>query len=169
MSKSFKTFFNESADAMAATQSFSPPSKTKVAYKLFRTLKTQPGKIFPLFIGKSKPTPIGKWIPAEFLPTKGFAARPGWHVGAKPIAKHLMKKDGTMPTDRVWAEVRIPADVDWQKQANLTKTRDLPGTVPVGGFYRFKRPARQGGEWWIAGALKVVRILSDEEVKKLAK
>ena len=59
---------------------FKEPQKTIKAYKMFRTLKSRPGEIFPLFIGKTKPTPIGKWIPAEFLPTTGYAQRPGWHA-----------------------------------------------------------------------------------------
>lgn len=57
------------------------PKKTVKAYKLFRTMKSRPGEIFPLFIGRSEPVPIGKWVDAEYVPTKGFAQRPGWHVG----------------------------------------------------------------------------------------
>ena len=143
---------------------FTPPTKTVKAYKLFRTLKSQPGKLFPLFIGKGEAVPVGEWIPAKFIPTKGFAERPGWHAGVLPNAPHLLSKDGTMPSDRVWAEVEIPADIDWQSRADATPTGDIKSEVPAGGFYTFKRPGLQGGSWVIGGALKINRILSPTEV-----
>ena len=143
------------------------PKKTKIAYKLFRTLKTRPGEIFPLFIGKSDPTPIGKWIKAEFIPTKGYQERPGWHLGFAPYAPHLRANDGSMNESRVWYEVEIPDDVDWQTKADATKTGDIRGEVPEGGYYTFKRPGAQGGEWKIAGAIKVIRPLSLEEVNRI--
>jgi hypothetical protein len=145
------------------------PSRTKKAYKLFRTRKDRPGELFPLFIGANKPTPVGQWIVAEHIPTKGFAERPGWHSGSTPFAPHLMKKDGTMPTNRVWAEVEIPDDVDWQSVADASKTRDIRNRVPEGGNYRFARPAHQGGVWQISGAIKINRVLSSEEVLKINK
>ena len=90
------------------------PQKTITAYKLFRILKNRPSEIFPLFIDKNNPVPINKWIEAKFIPTKNYSKRPGWHVGRLPIAPHLMKKNGTLADNRVWAKVEISADVDWQ-------------------------------------------------------
>lgn len=136
-----------------------PPTRTLRAYKLFQRKR---GLLFPLFIGRSKPTPVGVWTPAEFLPTPGFAPRPGWHVGTAPRAPHLMCRDGTMPENRVWAEVEVPADRDWTPEAQAQPTGDLRGQIPEGGFYRFKRPANQGGEWIIAGAIRVLRVLERE-------
>lgn len=40
--------------------------RTAKGYKLFRVLKTQPGKIFPLYVNASESIPIGKWIKAEY-------------------------------------------------------------------------------------------------------
>jgi hypothetical protein len=146
---------------------FTPPQKTVKAYKLFRTLKSRPGELFPLFIGKNESVPVGEWMPAKFIPTKGFAERPGWHAGVLPNAPHLLSKDGTMAPDRVWAEVEIPADADWQSRADATPTGDIKSEVPAGGYYTFKRPGLQGGSWIIGGALKVNRILSQPEVDKI--
>ena len=124
------------------------------AYKLFRTLASRPGEIFPLFISKSDPVDIGVWLAAEFIPTEGFAHRPGWHVTLKRSAPHLSMEG------RVWAEVEIPDDDNgWQAKADKSPTRDIRGRVPTHGFYRFQRPSNQGGEWLIAGEMKVVRIL----------
>lgn len=39
--------------------------------------------------------------------------------------------------------------------------------VPVGGYYSFTRPRHQGGEWMIAGAIKVIRILDADEVERI--
>lgn len=143
------------------------PKRTIKAYKLFRTLKGRPGEIFPLFIGKTTPTPIGQWLKAEFIPTKGYAQRPGWHAGVLPTAPHLMKKDGTMPSDRVWAEVEIPADVDWQPEADESRTRDIRDKIPAGGHYKFKTNKMQGGAWIIGGSIKVNRLLTESEVSDI--
>ena len=145
-------------------KNFKEPVKTIKAYKLFRVKKNEPGKIYPLFIGKNEATAIGEWVPAEHLPTKGFAERPGWHAGILPMAPHLRTKENQMADDRVWAEVEIPADINWQDVADTQKTRDIRDRVPVGGHYRFKTSKMQGGAWIIGGALKVKRVLSNEEV-----
>ena len=116
------------------------PKKTKVAYKLVKTFRSRPDEIFPLFINekdldakgpvKQKPIPLGEWVSAQNIPTKGFAKRPGWHSGKIPKTVHLLKKDGTLDSNRMWVEVEISDDVNWQDKANKTKTRDLPDTVP---------------------------------------
>lgn len=141
-----------------------PPMKTTKAYKLFEIRKSEPGNLFPLFIGRDKPTPFGQWIPAEHIPTKGFAARPGWHTGVLPMAPHLRTKLNVMAQNRVWAEVEIPDDVDWQKEADNSSTGDIRDKVPEGGHYRFKTSKMQGGAWMIGGAIRVNRILTDKDV-----
>lgn len=141
------------------------PNNTIKTYKLFRL--GSDGKLYPLFISKRTPTPIGVWLEARFLPTEGYAPRGGWHSGLLPIAEHLKKKDGTFSDNRVWAECEVPADVDWQKVVNRNKTKDLQNQIPEGGYYKFPRPFNQGGLWIISGAIKVNRILSWEEVDKI--
>jgi hypothetical protein len=150
----------------AKKKTFAPPKKTITAYKLF---KQKGGQLYPLFIGKNTPTPIGQWIPATHIPTKGFAERPGWHAGVLPMAPHLRTKANKIASDRVWAEVEIPADVDWQDRADQTRTRDIRDQVPDNGFYRFKTNKMQGGAWIIGGALKIDRILTDDEVSDILK
>lgn len=94
------------------------------AYKLFRQRKD--GSIGPLFIGAKQRVPLNEWLPAEDIPTKGFAHRPGWHAGAEPNAPHLTENG------RVWYEVEIE------------------------DFETFKRPKNQGGEWLISKWMKVI-------------
>lgn len=144
------------------------PEKTVKTYKLFRTLKSRPGEVFPLFIDKAEPVPVGEWIQAKSVPTKGFAERPGWHSGEIPHAPQLLNKKGEIPPDRVWAEVEIPADVDWQTRLQQMGKKDLAGEVPEGGYYRFKGSnLAEAPNWYISGAMRVNRFLPDEEVSQI--
>ena len=162
------------------------PSKTVKAYKLFRVHEKHPGKLFPLFIGKHEPVEMGKWVSAEHIPTKGFAERPGWHAGELPMATHIGERGDpnvTAPTIRphnqVWTEIEMPHDVDWQSEANrrgtnkqgkvIAREAHITDQVPHGGHYRYKTNPNMTGSWLIGGAMKVNRILSDAEVKKINK
>ena len=149
-----------------------PPSKTVKVYKIFKLKKTEQGKIFPLFIGSKIPTPLNKWAPAEFISTKGFKDRAGWHSGGTPYAPHLMKKDRlTMPMNRVWAECEIPNDYNWNKVLKDTGTKQLLGVVPVAGYYYFNtnKVGNNKMAWRISGALKVTKILTHEEADAINK
>lgn len=107
------------------------------AYKLFR--QRRDGSIGPLFINRRLRVPINSWLVAEYHPTRGYALRPGWHCGALPKAPHLTERG------RVWAECEIPDN----------------------GFYAFTRPRYQGGEWLIAEAMRVERLLSADDVSEI--
>jgi hypothetical protein len=78
----------------------------------------------------------------------------------------------------VWAEVEMPADVDWQSVADQRakrtksgaidpKTAHITDQIPHGGFYRYKTNPNMTGNWLISGGLKVNRVLSDDEVKEI--
>lgn len=98
--------------------------------KAYKLLKKRKDdSIGPLFINKKLRIKIGQWMEAEDHPTKGYAHRPGWHVMAKPEAPHLSKKD------RVWCEVEIES------------------------FKECKRPESQGGLWYLAKWMKVIKEL----------
>jgi len=169
-----------------------PPEKTFKAYKLLKMKVRKPGQVFPLFIGRAKPVIMGEWLDAEFIPTKGFSPRPGWHLSDTPAALHIgtEKKpvDGKQkPTirrdDEVWAEVEVADDVDWQPEANrrgrvyskghklagqpMPSSREIKDEIPVDGNYRYKTNPNMQGEWVIAGAVKINRILSDTEVSAI--
>lgn len=80
----------------------------------------------PLFINRRQVIPLDQWLPAEDHPTEGYAHRPGWHAAPRPFAPHLSKRG------RVWARVEL---------------RD---------YQRIKRPAIQGGSWFLAKWMKVL-------------
>jgi hypothetical protein len=133
--------------------------RPKTVYKLFRQRKD--GTLGPLFIDRAQRIPLGEWLPAFDIPTKGYAHRPGWHAGTSPVAAHLTERD------RVWCECSIAGDeLTPEANPNLFRPAGDMGVVP-GGWYRWKRPAHQGGEWVIAGALRVDRVLTPGEVQAL--
>ena len=141
--------------------------KTSIGYKLFE--QREDGKLFPLFIGKTKETPVNEWVPAEIIMEhRGFAHRPGWHIGATmPSAPWLMGADGTYKSQRgkkfqrVWCEVEYATDIDYTDMVEQLPKKCFTDRLPDGGFYNF----RESGDrlWVIADRIKVNRILSEAE------
>ena len=109
------------------------------AYKLVR--KKKDGRLYPLFINKDRPYIQGERRTAEFIPTKGFAHRKGFHCCFRPYAPHL-KTELKSGEKRVWIECEVE------------------------DFTTYDRPESQGGEWILANALTVLRELSQEQVKE---
>jgi len=97
------------------------------AYKLLKLRKN--GTMGPLFINQRQVIPIGKWLQAEDVPTKGYAHRPGWHTCASITAPHLTMKG------RIWCEVEIK------------------------DYEELKRPESQGTTWFLSKRMKVIRQL----------
>lgn len=87
------------------------------------------GSLGPLFINRRQHIPIGRTLRAECHPTRGFAVRPGWHCCAEKKAPHLSTKG------RVWCE------------------------VDINGFTEHMRPISQGGLWYTAKSMRIIRIL----------
>ena len=83
------------------------------------------GEITSLFINKKERLKLNEWLVAESFPTEGFKLRPYWHCTSKPEAPHLSNKG------RVWMEVEMD------------------------GYEEFKRPAVQGGIWYLADKIKI--------------
>lgn len=98
------------------------------AYKLMRIKKD--GLLYPLFIDKTTPTPIGVWLDAECHPTKGFAVRQGWHCCFTKHAPHL-KSQLASGEQRVWVECEVE------------------------DYATYARPESQGGSWILAQRMMV--------------
>ena len=141
--------------------------KINKGYKLFE--QREDGKLFPLFIGKTKETLVGKWVMAEIvMEHKGFAHRPGWHIGSKlPSAPWLMGMDGTYRSQRgkkfkrVWCEVEYVADVDYTKEVQTLPKKCFTDKLPNNGYYEFK----ESGDrlWIIADRIRITKILTENE------
>lgn len=149
------------------------PETFGVGYKLFEM--NEHGQLFPLFIGKSKETVIGEWVPAENLPTKGYSERPGWHCSmSTPDAPWLRGYDGSIlgpyrsrfkNGKRVWCEVLYDMTNDYREEALKQPKKYFTDWIPENGFYWFKEGSR--GTWVITSAIMVNRVLSDNEVKEI--
>jgi len=85
------------------------------------------GSISSLFINKKERHPMKKWLTAKTYPTKGFAVRPFWHCTSEPIAPHLSMKG------RAWFEVEMK------------------------NYTEFLRPQQQGGLWYLAKDIKILK------------
>jgi len=143
----------------------------KKGYKLFEM--RDDGKLFPLFIGKTQETPMNEWVMAEIIEEhKGFAHRPGWHIGAMlPSAVWLMGADGTYRSQRgkrfrrVWCEVQYVADVDYTSEVEQLPKKCFVDRLPDGGFYNFRESGNR--LWVIADRIKITRIISEEERQQI--
>ena len=98
-------------------------------YKLFR--QRTDGTLGSLFFVRKQIIPLGVWLEAYGFHKKGYAYRPGWHCTKHPVAPHLYSKK----EPRVWAEVELK------------------------GVTELWRPGAQGGLWYIADHMRVLRVL----------
>jgi hypothetical protein len=89
--------------------------------------KLKNGSIRSLFINKKVDLPLNTWLEADFHPTKGFKERFGWHCCPSPVAPHLSIKN------RAWYQVEM---------LNYTE---------------LVKPASQGGKWYLAGMIKIIK------------
>ena len=112
-----------------------------------------------------------------------LAWRPGWHLGEWPDAKQFAVKDpitGTrslMPENFIFAECEIAADEDYQVEAmsygvgengKFNRTQAGLPYIPKDGYYRYRtNPDPSTAPWYITGAMKVNRILSDAEAREI--
>lgn len=159
------------------------------AYKLLRIKKD--GKLYPLFVDTKTFIPIGVWIKAKCgeLKSNGnvksklgdLCYRPGYHLSDLPYAPHIGKKGDSgriefMNKDHVWCECEYASDINYQSLVNengknkygiVIPKNAYMKEIPVNGYYKYKTNPNMYGDWIIAGAIKLIRILSDEEVAKI--
>ena len=141
--------------------------KTSKGYKLFEM--RDDGKLFPLFIGKTKETPMNEWVMAEIVEHHpNFAHRPGWHLGTQiPSAPWLLGADGTYKSQRgkrfrrVWCEVEYVTEIDYTDIVQSLTKKCFTDRLPDGGFYNFKESGNR--LWVIADRIKITKILSEKE------
>ena len=139
-----------------------------VGYKLFE-MNINTKKLYPLFIGKNEETPQNVWVKAEYIPTKGFSNRFGYHLGLIPSAPWLLGLNGLYNSKRgknfrrVWVEVEYNANNDYTDVvANLPKKCFTDFFED--GFYHFRET--NGHDWVISSDIKINRVLT--EIERLA-
>lgn len=149
-------------------------------YKLFRMKN---GLLYPLYVFANEVIPMNEWLIAKEGLTYPngkvksklgqLAFRPGWHSSDYPVALHIgesgdsSNKPKYRPKDQVWVECLINDNVNWQeeadKQGKSPKLKYLK-QIPFNGYYKYRTNPNMYGFWYISGEIKLVRILTDEEV-----
>jgi len=110
--------------------------KTKIAYKIVRIRKD--GTLGPLFCHMKLRIPLNKWLKAECHPkSKNDKIRVGWHTIHKPYAPHIYMYLPKKNIKRVWVKVKIK------------------------DFKQHHRPKSQGGLWYVAQQMKVLKIINN--------
>ena len=145
---------------------------TQIGYKLFE-MDTN-NNLYPLFIDKRTAYPIGEWIQAENHPTKGYAKRPGLHVGQICSAPWLMSADGTYKSQRskywkrVWCEVEYNATVDYTSVVENLHKKCFTDYIPENGFYKFRETGCDR-IWIITDRIRITKIINEEERMEILK
>lgn len=140
-------------------------------YKLFRYKN---GKLYPLYVEAEREIPIHKWLNAQtgkqvddtHVKARGcggkLSLRPGFHSTQIPFTDWIGKKmpDGSLAqrTDTVWCECEIKGDKIECKDRN--GFRELQKNK----WYYFRTNSKQKDPWIISDWLKVIKILSNDEV-----
>lgn len=171
------------ANVLGSLRTKPPPESLLRAYKLFKVKKNSPGELFPLFMDAKDPIgKVGQWLDAD-VGAGPMAQRPAWHAGEYPAAYHIGEGGGKgkppiyRNSDHVWGEVDMSADMDWYEWAlkNGGKGRNgvlygkvpdrLINDVPTDGFYKYKTNRAQVDPWLLSGAMRVNKLMTDEEVQ----
>ena len=145
---------------------------TKTGYKLFEM--DECGNLYPLFIDKNTIIPVDNWVQAEIHVTRGFAARPGFHIGEIPAAPWLMSADGTYKSQRrkkwkrVWAKVEYIANNDYTDYVQTLPGKCMKDMLPYNGFYKF-RETGCNRIWIIADYMKIIQVLNEDERMEVLK
>ena len=157
------------------------PKSTIIAYKL---CNIKGGKLYPLYVNSSKEFPLNVWIEAECgeklengkVKSKigSLAFRPGFHASEYPIALHIGGKYPTNskePTyrkdDQVWVEIEFDTSIDYMMEMSECGQKEIKDRVPVNGVYWFKTNSKAICRWLIGGTMRIIKILSDDEVKTI--
>ena len=158
-----------------------------IAYKQFRMDKS--GNLHPLFVYATDTIPTGIWLKAKPGPRTAtgkvksklgpLAYRPGWHLSEAPFAPHIGVREGGkiryMRPDTVWAMCEIDATNDYslEAQANGMKNGKLIAQkacldkLPENGFYWYNTNPNCFGNWLITDKIKVIKVLTDDEVEEI--
>ena len=104
-----------------------------------------------------------------------FAMRPGWHAGSLPTMRQIGKgADKYLRDDSfVWVKGRVPADIDYQAEADANPDKDIPTHIPTDGYYMKATNANAAASqadrvgWYVAGSFVADEIISDEEARRV--
>jgi hypothetical protein len=157
------------------------------AYKQFHIDRS--GNLHPLFVFANDTIPMNRWLWAKEgsrdlngkIKSKlgPLAYRPGWHLSEAPYAPHIgIKENGKikyMHDDTVWAlcefndtnDYTIEAKANGMRNGKFDPRRACLTKLPENGFYWFNTNPSAFGNWLITDKIKVLKVLTDEEVEDI--
>ena len=102
-----------------------------------------------------------------------FALRPGWHCGSLPVMNQIGKGTNRNLRDDnfVWTEISISANIDYNAEAQANGGELY--YIPRDGYYTMctnankKKAQADKMNWYIAGAIRINRIISDSEARQI--
>ena len=145
-----------------------------ITYKLFRV---KDNKLYPLYVEATREMEIGKILNAQVgekvddthVKARGcsgkLSLRPGFHSTLIPFTDWIGKKtdEGLVQRkDTVWCECEVMGN-----EIEVTERNGLR-TLP-NGWYKFKTNSRQKDPWIISNKIKINKILSNEEVRRICR
>ena len=152
---------NERGEWTAGGWTVAPePTNKMYGYKTFNVGRD--GALYPAMVRDKRAIPLQLWLKAEFTgKDPNLKDRPGWHMSKLPTAKQLRGvKSKKISPDRVWAKVAMGADTE----IHPPKGGLIGRTPEPGEYYHHKQGASQ---WLIGGSVKVIKVLSDKEVREI--
>lgn len=155
-----------------------------IAYKLFKLSKQ--GVLHPLYVSVKQEIPLGVHLDAKpgEKTAKGkvksalgeLAYRPGWHLTEIPFADHIGKRQPNgelyQKHNNVWCEVEFDDMIDYTEQAAAVspqKREQYLEEIPVNGYYWCTTNAAAKVRWLISGGIKVLRIMTNDEVAEVCR
>lgn len=156
-------------------------------YKMCRKYKD--GSIGPMFVGTDDRFKIGEWVFARmdfkrrldkvYSKLGWLKFRPGFHFAELPYAPHIgIKENGAiryMHDDTVWCECEITEATDYtfeahengMKNGKFDPKKACLDYIPINGFYWYTTNSNAQINWLIAGGMRILRELTDEECAEI--
>lgn len=151
-------------------------TNTMKVYKMFRVKKE---KLYPLYVNAKEEIPMGEWLkskPGELVDETHvkasgcggkLALRSGFHSTDIPVTDWIGKKqeDGTLAQrkDTVWCECEVRGN------QIESKTKNGYRIIPENSYYFYKTNSKQEDPWIISDWIKVVKVLSNDEVAEICR
>lgn len=153
--------------------------------KVYKLCKIKDNKLFPLYVNTHEELKLHEWLIAKEGEKKEgkvksklglLAYRPGFHASSLPCAKHIGKKSPIgllQKKDTVWVECEVLDLIDYTPLAkaigNGVARKSQLDFIAQGGYYKYKTNTNADDNitWIISGELKINKILTNTEVKRI--
>lgn len=161
----------------------------KQGYEIGRWYKAGKGSFRILVDENGEPILDASGNPTCKCTDVDLAYRPGLHMGSLPIMRHRGRSDYNhikgvdydyFHSQEVFAEVEYAGNYDYTEKSQQRRMNSADPNDPYeagfydtadfeNGYYRFKTNLNASDEeaWFIADAMKIIRVIPDDEVEQI--